>query len=116
LQAGEGPLAGLQGTPITGYEIHMGRTQPTNPAAPRLCRIGRPGDWHPDGVLGAGGRIWGTYLHGIFDNDTLRHAWLSSLGWRQQGHLFDRQQAYNRLAEHVRAHLDMEALRAIIWG
>jgi cobyric acid synthase len=53
-------------------------------------------------------------LHGLFDNDALRHAWLRSLGWQGTGQAFDREQAYNRLANHVRAHLDMEALRHII--
>jgi adenosylcobyric acid synthase len=64
----------------------------------------------------ADGRIWGTYLHGIFDNDALRHAWLRSLGWQEAGQRFDREVAYNRLADHVQTHLDMEMLRRIVWG
>lgn len=116
LQAGAGPLAQLRGTPITGYEIHMGRSRPAGTTGASLCRIGQPGNWRPDGALSPDGLIWGTYLHGIFDNDALRHAWLSSLGWQEQGQLFDRQLAYNRLADHVRAHLDMAALQQIIWG
>jgi adenosylcobyric acid synthase len=67
-------------------------------------------------MLAAEGQIWGTYLHGLFENDTLRHAWLHSLGWQGSGQSFDRQLAYNRLAEHVRNHLDMAALRKIIWA
>jgi hypothetical protein len=38
------------------------------------------------------------------------------LGWQGSGQLFDRERAYNRLAEHVRSHLDMAALQQIIWG
>jgi adenosylcobyric acid synthase len=116
LQTETGPFAGLQGTPIRGYEIHMGRSQPTDPATDRLCQIGASADGHPDGVVTAEGRIWGTYLHGIFDNDALRHAWLCSLGWQEAGRIFDRETAYNRLANHVRDHLDMEMLRRIIWA
>jgi adenosylcobyric acid synthase len=115
LQAQIGPLAPLQGTPIRGYEIHMGRSQALDAAYEPLCQIGAAGEGHPDGAISGGGRIWGTYLHGIFDNDSLRHAWLASLGWREQGEAFDRERAYNRLADHVRAHLDMDALRRIIW-
>ncbi len=116
LQATSGPFAELRGTPIRGYEIHMGRSYSLDPTAPPLCHIGPPDSGHADGVLAAPGQIWGTYLHGLFDNDALRHAWLRSLGWQDHGRSFDRQRAYNRLADHVRAHLDMVALRQIIWG
>lgn len=60
--------------------------------------------------------IMGTYLHGLFDNDAFRHAWLRSLGWHEPGQAFDRQLAYNRLANHVRTHLDVDAIHSIIWG
>ncbi|RME77611.1 MAG: cobyric acid synthase [Chloroflexi bacterium] len=115
LQASEGFLADLQGSPIQGYEIHMGRSQLLDRAAWPLCRIGAEADGHPDGAVTTGGRIWGTYLHGIFDNDAFRHAWLTSLGWQGAGRRFDREQAYNRLADHVRAHLDMDAVHRIVW-
>ncbi|MBN1995757.1 MAG: cobyric acid synthase [Anaerolineae bacterium] len=116
LQAEVGPLAALRGTPLQGYEIHIGRSQPTDSSLLHsLCRIGRGNEGHRDGALNPDGRIWGTYLHGLFDNDALRHAWLRSLGWQGAGQVFDRQQAYNRLADHVRAHLDMAAVEHIVW-
>jgi adenosylcobyric acid synthase len=111
-----GPFAELRGALIHGYEIHMGRSYALDAAVSPLCYIGPPGSSHADGALAAPGRIWGTYLHGLFDNDALRHAWLRSLGWQDRGHSFDRQLAYNRLADHVRAHLDMEMLQQIVWG
>ena len=92
----------------------MGRSQSLEPAVPTLCRIGPAGASHFDGALSVDGRIWGTYLHGLFDNNALRHAWLRGLGWQGMGQSFDRERAYNRLANHVRDHLDMEALRQII--
>jgi adenosylcobyric acid synthase len=116
LRAEVGPFAALRGTPIQGYEIHMGRSQPTDQSLPSLCQVGHLAEGHFDGALSHEGHIWGTYLHGLFDNDALRHAWLRSLGWQGAGQVFDRQQAYNRLANHVRAHLDMEVLWRIIWG
>lgn len=115
LQAESGPFTALQGTPIGGYEIHMGRSHYLDPTPASLCHIGPPGHGHADGALAAEGRIWGTYLHGLFDNDALRQAWLGSLGWPGSSQPFDRQLAYNRLAAHVRAHVDMAALRRIIW-
>jgi adenosylcobyric acid synthase len=116
IQAKSGPLAALQDTPIGGYEIHMGRSHYLDPDPASLCYIGPPGYGHADGALAAKGCIWGTYLHGLFDNDALRQAWLGSLGWQGSSQPFDRQLAYNRLAAHVRAHVDMAALRQIIWG
>lgn len=116
LQTPAGALAPLQGTPIRGYEIHMGRSRYLADGAPPLCYIGSNEAGHADGASVKGGQIWGTYLHGIFDNDALRHAWLRSLGWQGDGQVFDRQAAYGRLAEHVRSHLDMAALQNIIWG
>jgi adenosylcobyric acid synthase len=114
LLAETGPLAMLKGLPIRGYEIHMGRSEPANGHTSALCRIEEADGGHIDGALAAGGRCWGTYLHGIFDNDALRHTWLNSLGWQRHGELFDRQAAYNRLADHVRAHIDMDLLRKIV--
>lgn len=112
LQASEGPFAALQGTPIHGYEIHMGQSTITQAEVSPLCALGSLSDLHADGLVI--GPHWGTYLHGIFDNDALRHAWLRSLGWQQQGQAFDRQVAYNRLADHVRQHLDMNAIYQLL--
>jgi adenosylcobyric acid synthase len=115
LTAEAGPFASLNGSQLDGYEIHMGRTRPSENAVSALCRIGSATSGHDDGAVSIDGRIWGTYLHGLFDNDSLRHAWLRSLGWRSTGRPFDRQHAYNQLAEHVRANLDLATLRQIIW-
>jgi adenosylcobyric acid synthase len=114
LRTQAGPLAVLQGSPIRGYEIHMGLSEPLHHNLSPFCQIVSPGQVHFDGAVSADGRTWGTYLHGIFDNDLLRHAWLRSLGWQRDGQLFNRQQAYNRLADHVRAQLDLNQLHQII--
>ena len=109
-------LASLAGTSVDAYEIHMGRTTISDPAVPAAFRLDSPVDGRLDGACSIDGGVWGTYLHGVFDNDAFRHGWLRTLGWKGEGRRFDRQQAYDRLAEHVRAHLDLEALRDIIWG
>lgn len=116
LSAANGPFASLQGSPIRGYEIHMGRSRFASDAGAPLCHIGAAATGHPDGAVSPEGHVWGTYLHGIFNNDALRHAWLRSLGWRGSGRIFNRELAYNRLADHVRTHLDMASLRQIVWG
>ena len=61
--------------PVSGYEIHSGRTE--GPATLRPMFL--LGDT-PDGARSAGGRIAGTYLHGIFDSDQYRRRWLAEQG------------------------------------
>jgi adenosylcobyric acid synthase len=114
LRASAGPFAELAGTAVRGYEIHMGRSRAADSSP--FCEIGAGDDRRLDGTVGAAGAVWGTYLHGIFDNDALRHGWLRSLGWRSAGRTHDRRRAYDRLADHVESHLDMAALERILAG
>ncbi|MFB2551725.1 cobyric acid synthase [Ensifer soli] len=66
--------------PLSGYEIHLGKTQgPDTTRAP--VRIGH----RPDGATSADGRVTGTYLHGIFASDAYRAALLASFGIRAGG-------------------------------
>lgn len=69
-----GKFLGSYGEPLTGYEIHMGRTKLGADARPAFVINTRSGcQVHVmDGAQSADGNIWGTYIHGIFDNDTLR--------------------------------------------
>jgi len=63
---------------VYGYEIHLGTTEYLDGAAP-FASISRQGDGTqalPDGCVSQDQRIFGTYLHGIFDHDAFRHAFL----------------------------------------
>ena len=113
-QAESGKLAGLAGASVNAYEIHMGRTEVCDPSVSPAFRLDSSASDHHDGACSADGSIWGTYFHGVFDNDDFRHRWLRTLGWYREGRCFDRQQAYDRLADHFRAHLDLEALKEIV--
>jgi adenosylcobyric acid synthase len=64
---GVGPLVGASGR-VSGYEIHMGETTPTEPVA-------RPFDG--DGA--ATDDVLGTYLHGLFENEVARAAFLDAV-------------------------------------
>ena len=131
--AGPGFLSTTAGTEVAGYEIHMGRSQGIGNGAHPLFRLTHRSGRRVrslDGAIDAAGRVWGTYLHGIFDNTPFRRAWLRSLGWspprREADHedLADlaarvelgaiRQAAYDRLAASVRSSLDMDRLRAVV--
>ena len=107
--AGQGWLKAVAGSTVRGYQIHTGRSEMTGACEPLLELSDGP-----DGAVVPGGRVWGCYLHGIFENDMFRHAWLRSLGWHGEGIAFDREAAYDRLADHVRAHVDLERIYAIM--
>ncbi len=74
------PAAGVlgpAGTPVHGYEIHMGRTE-LGPGAAPLLRLHAAGEaGHLDGA--AAESVCGTYLHGLFDHPALRAAFLNTL-------------------------------------
>ncbi len=73
------------GAPLTGYEIHAGRTSVNGGAAlARIIRRGAVASADLDGCIVEEGRVWGGYLHGIFDNAGFRRAWLATLGWRPE--------------------------------
>ena len=88
------------GLPTTGYEIHHGRTTGAS----------------------SGGAVVGTNLHGLFENDEFRRAFLVRLASRR-GKTFSpaatsfeaaRQAQYDTLGDLVEAHLDLDALTRII--
>ncbi|MBB4954608.1 adenosylcobyric acid synthase [Agrobacterium vitis] len=60
---------------LSGYEIHLGRTTGPDCQRPALTIQGRD-----DGAVSADGRVMGTYLHGLFANDSYRSALLRSFG------------------------------------
>lgn len=119
-----------QQLPIEGYEIHMGKTRFTaevkHPFQIRLIRQikaeGDPHAYHPDGAISEDGKLWGTYIHGILHNDDFRRSWLNQLrlakGWEAiAGSLkFQerREVAFERLAQHVRNHLDLTKIYEMI--
>ena len=112
---GPGFLALAAGVPVTGYEIHMGHSERVEPGARPLFRFFQRETL--DGAVDAAGRVWGTYLHGVFDNTAFRRAWLQSLGWSPPDHDVNlvaiRQAEYDRLAAAVRSSLGMAQLRRI---
>jgi adenosylcobyric acid synthase len=64
---GAGPLAGATGT-VTGYEIHMGSTTHREDCPRPL-----------GGASAVQDSVLGTYLHGCFDHDELRRAFVEAM-------------------------------------
>ncbi|MDP5337037.1 MAG: cobyric acid synthase CobQ [Nodularia sp. (in: cyanobacteria)] len=103
------------GLPVNGFEIHQGRS--------RLEQQENTQAFQPLfddanlGLVDSCQSIWGTYLHGLFDNGPWRRAWLNRL--RQQRGLKSlptgvanyreqREQILDHLATEVETHLDLK--------
>ena len=109
------------GDQLTGYEIHMGRTSYLSPVTHAFSIDRGDGVWLDDGVVRDDGLVMGSYIHGLFDNDEYRRNLLNRLRERKgldtlQGGEMNMQArkeaAYNRLADHVRKHIDLKAVYA----
>ena len=115
-----GVLSALSGQPVSGYEIHMGRTE--RMGAEPLITLGQGGtEGIEDGCQR--GSVYGCYLHGLFDHaavtQALAQALLAAKGLDPSAaQAFDmasyRQHQYDLLADGVRASLDMERVYRII--
>lgn len=109
------------GTEVRGYEIHMGRTEGAPPAPLlRITQRGEHGVFEFDGAEAMGGRLWGTYLHGIFDAPAFRRHFVDRLraarGWPplRTPAPVDDDAEFDKLAAHVRASVDLESIRSIL--
>ena len=104
----------INGARVAGYEIHVGKTTYLEGALPfAILTTGER-----DGCVSANGRVLGTYLHGLFDEDAFRHSFMQAARgfihldaveklnpWKAQ-----REASFDRLAREVGAALDMEEL------
>jgi adenosylcobyric acid synthase len=110
---------------LHGYEIHMGRSIALGSAAPLLEIVQRNQEEVrvQDGLVSSDGRVWGSYLHGLFDNDSLRHRLIQSLvshgdivpsEERLGSYHRWKEEQYDQLAAHLRTHLDMDRIYQII--
>ena len=115
---------GAPGPKVNGYFIHAGRTQrhghqpcfqlsalDEQPAAIEKDRS------RLDGAVNENGLVWGSYIHGLFDEPAFRRAWLNRLRNRKglpslsetgSLHVNDRRQAaLDRWADHMAQHLEL---------
>ncbi len=84
-----------------------------------LERNGTRGSRRKDGCSVAGRPDLGTYLHGLFDAPAVTARWLTALGLDAcgvpaLGGLAARDREYDRLADHLEAHVDVERILATV--
>lgn len=108
------------GLTVRGYEIHMGVTErgPGCKPAFRIAKRRSGGGWPPeDGAIAPEGNVWGTYLHGVFDDDEFRRRFIDSIrtrkGLEPLGEVqsrYDVDAEYDKLAALLREHLDVDGI------
>lgn len=98
-----------------GYEIHMGTTTPLAdvPASP----LNHLADGREDGYF-ADRTCMGTYVHGILDNPSVIDYLLEPFADKLKETTFDykafKEEQYDKLAAHVRKHVDLPLIYQIL--
>ncbi|MGN0343304.1 MAG: cobyric acid synthase [Roseburia sp.] len=121
----DGVFEKLGGKAFEGYEIHMGRSSlSVNNNANALTRmILESGDCFDTGVAGC--RIYGSYVHGIFDGSDIADTIVRTLAKRKgidwnQHRTLDyaefKEQQYDKLAACLRQSLDMDYIYNCLGG
>lgn len=108
----KGILEGLDGTEIKGYEIHQGVTVGNESSVTEDDHI----------VAVVKDNIFGTYLHGIFDNEKVTRTILNRIrdkkGMEQlgEGITFDeyREREFDKLEKVVRENIDIKKIYEIL--
>ncbi len=112
---------------LNGYEIHMGETSlgaDVKPFAVITTNNGKPTQRN-DGAISSDGSVWGTYLHGVFDNDHWTRHLLNKI--RTQKGLPElnnvkismkkyRESQYEMLAKAFENNVDMKKLDEILFS
>lgn len=110
---------------LQGYEIHMGHTTFTREADKHpftVCQRRGKTCASQEGTANAAGNVFGTYIHGAFDNDVFRRSVLNALRHSKglealantRNVMAEKQKAYEHLADVVEKALDMEKLYQIM--
>jgi len=92
---------------VQAYEIHLGISHGADCKHSPFTINGKQ-----EGAANASGRIWGTYLHGLFANGAWRAKYLASLGLSSSGHnqADIMNKALDEIAALLEQSLDIEAL------
>lgn len=107
---------------VRGYEIHVGLT--TRRQGGPCFRILDEGAGREDGAMSPDGLVWGTYIHGVFDDPSFRRAWINRVRLRKglaPNELADSRNVTRRLtsaldqwADHVARHVDMKTVFQVL--
>jgi len=110
---------------LRGYEIHMGKTKlHTEKILFKIKKRSGKKCLVYDGAISRDRKVWGTYIHGIFDNDRFRRRFLNSINKRRKLPLpevrrsfeYDsfKEEQYDKLADLIRKNLDMNLIYSMV--
>jgi adenosylcobyric acid synthase len=123
-------LSAMRHQPLKGYEIHMGTSKgdiglfrinrSSNPPSPPFSKGGMGGFDVLDGSLR--GNCWGSYLHGIFENDLLRRSVINHSRQKKGLKLLNthidyckiKDAAIEKLADIVKENMDIDFIKKVI--
>jgi adenosylcobyric acid synthase len=109
------------GCAVTGYQVRIGRTRVPSEAQPFLVLIdAQTGELRPEGLSLHDGRLFGTSLHGLFDEAPFRRWWVNRLraskGWtglpERPG--LSLEAKLDGLADFVERHLDISMIDRLV--
>jgi adenosylcobyric acid synthase len=109
------------GEPVAGYQIHHGRVRPESADATAWLTLGDGRNAESEGYTD-GASVFGTTLHGLFELDAFRHAFLGAVAERvgapfTRGDVTPaqhREAELDRLADHLAASISLPALYQLI--
>jgi adenosylcobyric acid synthase len=110
------------GLEISGYEIHHGSSGILEDYTPifEISESNGKQVKYFDGVKSSDGRIFATYIHGLFDCDVFRRNWLNRIrqkkGWPAlaQKSLYNPDKEFDKLAKLLRENIDIKLVYKIL--
>ncbi len=102
---------------VYGYEIHMGQSK----FLEDINHLIQLEDGHVDGYMSSDEKVYGTYMHGVFDSPSFREHFINPL--RKEKGLMEkksinyeeiREETLDKLADVVRENLDMDKIYKIL--
>jgi adenosylcobyric acid synthase len=115
--------------PVRGYEIHMGRT--SRGAANPCFQIEASEIWEgtvggDEGAASENGRVWGTSIHGLFDQAGFRRGWLNRVRGRKGLPPISNRESglvttqlrteLDRWADHLEQYVKVDAIYSVLEG
>ncbi|OFW59058.1 MAG: cobyric acid synthase CobQ [Candidatus Solincola sediminis] len=119
------PALGLEsGSPIEGYEIHMGNSVSESDYSLAIFSRDGVAVSIPDGAFNPALPVFGCYLHGLFENSCVREGFINSLRKRRGLQSLEsagrdwqewREDRLDRLAAITRSSLEMDHIYSLLY-